>query len=470
MAYVQHYCGPISAKMLRTLSLIVFVVLVMKIELIASSNVSTEAIQNSTQTTTIAPAVRAATLNVTKKSKQDEVDILPPHYYRDVAPMTKDRKPVKVTVSLVILNIKLSQGSSQTFDADMFYHNYWTDHRLQKPSNEDAIAQRINLSAQESLPQYKLSDSWRKRIWTPDTYFRNAIEGGVSNILTPTHYFTITNYTEVFMAVRLSLKLSCEMNFVKFPFDVQKCFINISMTSEDINTVILEWDMFRVGSHVDRTEFQVISVDKQSCAKYLDIGIFSCLYGEIIFKRNIGNYLIKRFIPSFFIVLMSFCGFWIPTTVSPARTSIPITALLALITQQIQSDLNVSYVYALQIWNIVSIIFVFCALLEFAIALYAIHMNVKRKGKKKKCDDVMNNVHHKSDKNRPLALNIDDVSKGNSHELSKWHKAWRRLKSAIYNHFRSTTRHSFVDHVSRYLFPLSYFLFILVFVLYCFYW
>lgn len=113
MAYVQHYCGPISAKMLRTLSLIVFVVLVMKIELIASSNVSTEAIQNSTQTTTIAPAVRAATLNVTKKSKQDEVDILPPHYYRDVAPMTKDRKPVKVTVSLVILNIKLSQGSSQ---------------------------------------------------------------------------------------------------------------------------------------------------------------------------------------------------------------------------------------------------------------------------------------------------------------------------------------------------------------------
>lgn len=121
-------------------------------------------------------------------------------------------------------------NTQQTFDADMFYHNYWTDHRLQKPSNEDAIAQRINLSAQESLPQYKLSDSWKTRFWVPDTYFRNAIEGGVSNILTPTHYFTITNYTEVFMAVRLSLKLSCEMNFVKFPFDVQKLFINISMS------------------------------------------------------------------------------------------------------------------------------------------------------------------------------------------------------------------------------------------------
>src|SRR5699024_1079925 len=118
----------------------------------------------------------------------------------------------------------------------------------------------------------------------------------------------------------------------------------------------------------------------------LVVGIFSCLYGEIVFKRNIGNYLIKRFIPSFIIVTMTFIGFWIPTTVSPARTSLPITALLALITQQIQSDLNVSYVYALQVWNIVCIIFVFANLLEFAIALYAMHMSQKRKSKHKKSD------------------------------------------------------------------------------------
>lgn len=164
---------------------------------------------------------------------------------------------------------------------------------------------------------------------------------------------------------------------------------------------------------------------------------------------------------------MSFCGFWIPTTVSPARTSIPITALLALITQQIQSDLNVSYVYALQIWNIVSIIFVFAALLEFAIALYAMHMSVKKKGKKKKCDDAK---MHKTE--RPLTLSIEgeNKEKGNLHELSKWEQAWRRLKSALYNHFKSTSRHSSIDHFSRYLFPFFYFLFILIFTIYCMYW
>ena len=65
-------------------------------------------IQSSVNGTKISPS----TGNITKKSQQDEVDILPPHYYRDVAPMINGR-PVKVTVSVVILNIKLSSGSSQ---------------------------------------------------------------------------------------------------------------------------------------------------------------------------------------------------------------------------------------------------------------------------------------------------------------------------------------------------------------------
>lgn len=127
--------------------------------------------------------------------------------------------------------------------------------------------------------------------------------------------------------------------------------------------------MFRVGSHVDETEFSIVSYRHAECTKRLDIGYFSCLYGAIVLKRNMGNYLIKRLIPSFIIVSMSMLGFWIPTQVSPTRTILPITALLALITQQIQSNLNVSYVYALQVWNIVCILFVFANLLEYAIAL-----------------------------------------------------------------------------------------------------
>ncbi|KAI2807962.1 hypothetical protein BLOT_005903 [Blomia tropicalis] len=370
----------------------------------------------------------------------DEIDILPEPYYRDIAPVI-DGKPVQVKVSVVILNMKVSSGSDQSFDVDIFYHNYWNDSRLVKPSNMNAIPRLQN---RDSLPMYKLSNTWRNRLWIPDTYFRNAIQGTVSNILTPTHYFTVKNYTQVFMAVRIALKLSCEMNFAKFPFDTQKCFINITTTSENNNTMVLDWHTFRIGSHVDVTEFVVVSVDKQTCTKRLDIGYYSCLYGEIVFKRNMGNYLIKRFIPSFIIVVMSFLGFWIPTNISPTRTILPITALLALITQQIQANLNVSYVYALQIWNIVCIVFVFANLLEYAIALYVMHMAHKRRSQKS---------------TNAIENNQTEKEKTDEHHQS-------RLWKFVTNHFRTTSRSSAVDKISRYLFPLSYGMFIIIFTIY----
>ncbi len=86
-------------------------------------------------------------------------------------------------------------------------------------------------------------------------------------------------------------------------------------------------------------------------------------------KRNIGNYLIKRFVPSFLIVIMTFIGFWIPTSIPPARVALIITSLLSLIAQQIQAELNVSYVYALEVWTIMCIIFVFATLIEYAVAI-----------------------------------------------------------------------------------------------------
>ncbi|CAG2104588.1 unnamed protein product, partial [Medioppia subpectinata] len=166
--------------------------------------------------------------------------------------------------------------------------------------------------------------------------------------------------TNVFMASRLRIKFSCDMKFEKYPFDKQICFINITTLSQNINTVRLNWHSFRIGSHVDQPEFGIKEGNK---------GVHSCLYVMLHLERNIGNYLIKRFIPSFLIVIMSFIGFWIPANIAPARISLIITSLLALIAQQIQAELNVSYIYALEVWTIMCITYVFATLIEFSVAI-----------------------------------------------------------------------------------------------------
>lgn len=189
-------------------------------------------------------------------------------------------------------------------------------------------------------------------------------------------------------------------------------------------------------------------------------GAFSCLYGEIGFKRNIGNYMIKRFIPSFIIVVITFIGFWIPTT--PARASIPITALLALITQQIQSDLSVSYVYALQVWNIMCIIFVFANLLEFSIALYDMHMDDKEKVKRLNSIVPLENGSVENN-NVIVEMNIDDSEEARKKSLSASERYWCRLCTRMRQHFKTTSRHSRIDMISRYLFPVAFLLFVFIF-------
>jgi hypothetical protein len=105
----------------------------------------------------------------------------------------------------------------QSFNVDLFYHQYWTDNRLLAPKG-----------LYQNSTKYTLSSQWKDRIWTPDTFFRNAISGGVANVMSPSLYFTVTERTNIFMAARLQMKLSCDMNFRKYPFDSQTCYIRMT--------------------------------------------------------------------------------------------------------------------------------------------------------------------------------------------------------------------------------------------------
>lgn len=44
--------------------------------------------------------------------KRNELDILPPNYYRDVAP-TVNNQPVMVNISIIVLNMVINPGATQ---------------------------------------------------------------------------------------------------------------------------------------------------------------------------------------------------------------------------------------------------------------------------------------------------------------------------------------------------------------------
>ena len=90
---------------------------------------------------------------------------------------------------------------------------------------------------------------------------------------------------------------------------------------------------------------------------------------ELSLKRKIGFYFLQVFIPSIFLVVLSWLSFWVDASAVPARVSLGVTCVLTMTTQSsgIRQTLPpVSYAKAIDVWMFVCLLFVFAALLEFA--------------------------------------------------------------------------------------------------------
>lgn len=102
----------------------------------------------------------------------------------------------------------------------------------------------------------------------------------------------------------------------------------------------------------------------------LPAGAYPCLEIRFVLKRDIGFFLIQTYIPSILIVILSWVSFWINVDAIPARVSLGLLTVLTMTTQSSGANASmprVSYIKALDVWMSMCLIFVFTALLEFAV-------------------------------------------------------------------------------------------------------
>lgn len=97
---------------------------------------------------------------------------------------------------------------------------------------------------------------------------------------------------------------------------------------------------------------------------------FSCLLAIFYLKRNIAYSLLQTYLPTTFIVCISWMSFWIDPTSVPGRVGLAVTTLLTLSTHAIGLHYQlppVSYAKAQDVWFGACILFLFAALVEFAL-------------------------------------------------------------------------------------------------------
>lgn len=103
----------------------------------------------------------------------------------------------------------------------------------------------------------------------------------------------------------------------------------------------------------------------------LSSGNHSGLVVEFTLARNIGYYLVQMYIPSVLVVMLSWISFWLNVNAVPGRISLGVLTVLTMTTQSsgVNASLpHVSYTKAIDIWMSTCLMFVFLALIEFAVA------------------------------------------------------------------------------------------------------
>ena len=343
-------------------------------------------------------------------------DILPPSYvpYDKDAPPKFRNHPAIVFMHITLLMMDSFDQNEMTFTTDMFLALSWRDHRLRIP--------------EEWKEDYRILDvRWISDIWRPDCIFKNAKEIDFQTQTVPNHYLWLYKDQTLLYMVKLTAKLSCGMDFTDYPHDTQICFVMIESLSHTTEDLIFKWnftDPLFVNPEIRLPQLEIETSQTEDCTINYSTGTFTCLAAVFKLRRNPGYLFFSTYIPSVLIVIMSWISFWIPPESTPARVTLGVTSLLTLATQNTQTQQSlppVSYTKAIDVWMATCIIFVFLSLIEFAVV----------------------NALLDSPKSRT--------------KLELKHKC-------LYFEAQCTRDQIIVvDKISRFFFPLSYLLFVLVF-------
>jgi len=286
-----------------------------------------------------------------------------------------------IIVNLYIRSFAKIDDVKMEYSVQITFRQTWNDDRL-------SYENRLTHGDMRAKIQY-LTMTDAKKVWMPDTFFRNEKEGRFHNILVPNVYIRIFPNGNVLYSIRVSLTLACPMNLKLYPLDRQKCSLRVASygwTTDDLQYLWKPKDPVQIVPDLHLPRFTLEKYINAYCNIKTNTGEYSCLTVDLTFKREFSYYLLTIYVPCCMLVIVSWVSFWLDPNAVPARVSLGVTTLLTMSTQtaSINNSLPpVAYTKAIDVWTGVCVTFVFGALLEYALVNYASRSDAQRLAKKK---------------------------------------------------------------------------------------
>uniref|UniRef100_A0A667XNQ9 Gamma-aminobutyric acid type A receptor subunit beta2 n=1 Tax=Myripristis murdjan TaxID=586833 RepID=A0A667XNQ9_9TELE len=215
--------------------------------------------------------------------------------------------------------------------------------------------------------------------------------------------------TSVNSLFRITTTAACMM-------DLRSPFPLILMNSDGYTTDDIEF-YWRGGDNavtgVERIELPQFSiVDHKLISKNVvfSTGSYPRLSLSFKLKRNIGYFILQTYMPSILITILSWVSFWINYDASAARVALGITTVLTMTTinTHLRETLpKIPYVKAIDMYLMGCFVFVFLALLEYALVNYIFFgRGPQRQKKAAEKTSMANNEKMRMDPNKWLVGNV----------------------------------------------------------------
>lgn len=276
--------------------------------------------------------------------------------------------PTVVDINMKILAIFSVDVRTMDYYIDALLRQTWKDPRLAWDQREDF----------KNFTQPLVSPTLKESLWLPDLFFRNGKDGFLHKMTLPNYLLRVHPNGEVLYSQKITMRFSCQMNLETFPMDTQHCHMNIGSYGYTLNELKFVWmatDPVEIQKNLQLSEFNTpknfttIDCTAQSSTS---TGNYTCLMAKFSLKRQLGSYLVTTYIPNILIIMVSWLSFYVSVDAAPARVPLGLLSLLGLLTQasSVMGNLpRVSYIKAIDLWLIFSIIFVIGVLVEYAIAI-----------------------------------------------------------------------------------------------------
>ncbi|XP_037926157.1 glycine receptor subunit alpha-4-like isoform X2 [Hermetia illucens] len=289
----------------------------------------------------------------------------------------KNQRPTlqtNVSIGLYINRISAVDENKEEISFDVFLQVIWEDRRIRPRIDENRTTTKyVELKIDE-----------RHKIWVPDLYIRQLREMKVLSLFEEISSLRLYKNSTVALSIGATIIIKCDMDFVLYPLDVQKCPVDFSSYKYSKKDMIFNWKQGNPISYPNdfgdgffRLPKYVVSFatkPEPHIVNYRDSDHASARL-EITLSREVKSYLLENYLPSTLFVSMSWGSFVVVPEVVPGRMVLLVTTLLSLITMfdtVRNNSPDALELKCIEVWLISCTIFVFLALMEYFIVLFGI--------------------------------------------------------------------------------------------------